>query len=277
MKKLLALALVFASVLDCAADLKKIESDLPYQSENSDEYISERCKLDIFAPENKADKKLPVIVWFHGGGITSGNKSGFPKLIRELNIIFVTANYRLSPKIKAATAIEDAAAAVAWTFENIEKFGGDKSKIYVGGHSAGAYLSGMVGFNPEFLKKHNLSNTDIAGLLLVSGQATSHFQVRKDLGDKRAQYAPRIDENAILWHVENKVPPVCLILGDRRIEFPERVEENELLASVLKKLKTSPYVEFHELQGFNHGDVVTAAPQLMKKFIERNEQAGPTK
>ena len=192
MKKLLALALVFASVLDCAADLKKIESDLPYQSENSDEYISERCKLDIFAPENKADKKLPVIVWFHGGGITSGNKSGFPKLIRELNIIFVTANYRLSPKIKAATAIEDAAAAVAWTFENIEKFGGDKSKIYVGGHSAGAYLSGMVGFNPGFLKKHNLSNTDIAGLLLVSGQATSHFQVRKDLGDKRAQYAHHV-------------------------------------------------------------------------------------
>lgn len=271
MKRIIALLIALVSVVDCGVALKKIESDIPYQPQSSDEYILERCKLDIYAPENKPVKRLPVIVWFHGGGITAGNKSDFPKLIKELDIIFVTANYRLSPRIKAATAIEDAAAAVAWTFENIEKFGGDKDKIYIGGHSAGAYLSGMVGFNPDFLKKYKMSNLDIAGLLLVSGQATSHFQVRKDMGDKRAQYAPRIDENAILWHVENKLPPVCLILGDRRIEFPERVEENEFLAAVLKKMNTSPYVEFHELQGFNHGDVALAAPQLMKKFIERKK------
>lgn len=271
MKAIIALILLLAASIDCRAALKKIESDIPYQPRSSDPYILERCKLDIFAPENNTGKKLPVIVWFHGGGITSGNKSDFPVLIKELDIIFVTANYRLSPRIKAATAIEDAAAAVAWTFENIEKFGGDKERIFVGGHSAGAYLSGMVGFNPDFLKRRGLSNLDIAGLLLVSGQATSHFQVRMDMGDKRAQYAPRIDENAILWHVENKLPPVCLILGDRRIEFPERVEENELLAAVLKKLNTSAYVEFNELQGFNHGDVVSAAPQLMKKFIDRQK------
>jgi len=260
--------MISSARLFAAAEI--VAANVAYDVSNPDEYSLARCKLDVYAPKDKKD--LPVIVWFHGGGITSGDKSGFPKEILKSDILFVSVNYRLSPKINAKFAIEDAADAIAWTFKNIEKYGGNKTRIYVGGHSAGAYLSGMVGANPNLLKSRGLSNESIAGMLLVSGQMTSHFQVRKDEGDMRAQFAPRIDQNAILWYVENKMPPILLILGDRRFEFKERVEENLLFAATVNTLKTSSQVEFYELQGYNHSSVVEAAPRLMMNFINKQKK-----
>ena len=227
----------------------------------------ERCKLDIRIPKNK--KEFATLIYFHGGGISGGNKH-FPFSIyahKSVNYAVVTVGYRLSPKIKAHQAIEDAAEAVAWVFNNIEKYGGDKTKIFVSGHSAGGYLSGMIAFAPKYLEKYGIKNTDLAGSILLSGQVTKHFRVRKDLGDTDPQYLPKIDELSILGNASNKVSPVCLILGDRRIEFPERVEENELLYSVVKKLK-SGHIEFYELQGLTHGTVAYAFAPITTEFIK---------
>ncbi|MFR6032613.1 MAG: hypothetical protein ACLUKN_05210 [Bacilli bacterium] len=77
MKRIIALLIALVSVVDCGAALKKIESDIPYQPQSSDEYILERCKLDIYALK-QARKKTSVIVWFHGGGITAGTNPTFP-------------------------------------------------------------------------------------------------------------------------------------------------------------------------------------------------------
>ena len=67
----------------------------------------------------------------------------------------------------------------------------DKTKIFIGGHSAGGYLSGMVGFAPKYLQKHNIKNTDLAGIILLSAQVTKHFRVRKDCGDTTNTYVPQ--------------------------------------------------------------------------------------
>src|SRR5690606_26802966 len=92
----------------------------------NDEYIAERCKLDICYPTDK--KGFTTIVWFHGGGITGGEKH-IPEKLKNQGIAVVTVNYRLNPKVNCPAYIEDAAAAVAWTFNHITEFGGDPANI----------------------------------------------------------------------------------------------------------------------------------------------------
>lgn len=262
--KILAALLALALASAASAAEQSVERDIPY-SQSSDEYARQRCALDVKYQKGESGRR--VLVWFHGGGITSGSKH-FPANLPK-DFVVVAANYRLSPKASAEKAIEDAAEAVAWTFKNIEKFGGDPKKIFVSGHSAGAYLAGMVGFNPEYLGKFGIKNTDIAGLALVSGQANTHFRVRSDLGDKSNSLKPKIDRYALLGSLDNPIPPLCLILGDRNIEFPERVEENLLLASAVKKLKLSDIVEICEMQGLNHSQVGVPAGIVIDGFAKR--------
>jgi acetyl esterase/lipase len=80
------------------------------------------------------------VVWFHGGGITGGHRS-VPVPLRNQGVIVVSANYRLSPNVKAPVYIEDAAAAVSWALRNVEKFGGSADRVFVSGHSAGRISS----------------------------------------------------------------------------------------------------------------------------------------
>ena len=61
----------------------------------------------------KGKVALLTVVWFHGGGITGGNRF-VPEALKKQGIAVVAANYRLHPKVTCPTYIEDAAAAVAW-------------------------------------------------------------------------------------------------------------------------------------------------------------------
>ena len=258
------------SLISFAKTTEYIEHKNISYTQSSDAYAKERCKLDIRIPKDA--KNFTTLVYFHGGGISAGNKhypfSIYANTSKQPTYAVVTVAYRLSPKIKTHQAIDDAAEAIAWVINNIEKYGGDKTKVFVSGHSAGGYLSGMVAFAPKYLAKYGIKNTDLAGSILLSGQVTTHFRVRKDLGDTSPQFLPKIDELSILGNASNKVSPVCLILGDRRIEFPERVEENELLYSVVRKLDTG-YIEFYELQGLTHGSVAYGYAPITEAFINR--------
>ena len=182
--------------------------------EKQDEYIAERCKLDIYYPADKKD--FTTVVWFHGGGITSGNKH-IPEKLKKQGIAVVAVNYRLSPKAKCPSYIEDAAAAVAWTFKNIEKYGGNPKKIVVSGHSAGGYLTSMIGLDKKWLAKYNIDANEIAMLIPFSGHCITHMTIRKERGIPDTQ--PVVDEFAPLSHVRADAPPLILITGDREREM----------------------------------------------------------
>ena len=83
---------------------------------------------------------------------------------------------------KGAGYIEDAAAAVAWTFKNIETYGGSPRRIYVSGHSAGGYLTSMVGLDKRWLAAHKVDADALAGLIPYSGHTITHFTVRAERG-----------------------------------------------------------------------------------------------
>ncbi|MES2474467.1 MAG: alpha/beta hydrolase [Verrucomicrobiota bacterium] len=223
-----------------------------------------RCKLDLRLPEEKHG--FATLLWFHGGGLTGGARD-FPKYEGQ-GVALISAGYRLSPQVPCPVIIEDAAAAVAWTLKHIAEYGGDPKKVFIGGHSAGGYLALMIGMDGKWLKPHGLAPVDLAGLLPVSAQVTTHFRVKEVRGITANSLVPVIDEFAPLHFVAKELPPICLITGDRRIEWPCRVEENDFMAATLRKLG-HPDVEFHELPDLDHGTVTNGAAAVMPGFIER--------
>jgi len=111
---------------------------------------------------------------------------------------------------------EDAAEAVAWTFENIEEFGGDKDKIYIAGHSAGGYLCLMLNLDKSYLAKWNIDANSLAGAFPISGQTTTHYTIRKERG--LPSDTPIIDKYAPSNNVRKDASPMILITGDKELE-----------------------------------------------------------
>ncbi len=91
----------------------------------------------------------------------------------------------------------------------------------------------MVGMDPKWLGKHGFKISDLAGLAPNSGQATTHFAVKKFRDDPRQGIVPVIDEYAPLYHVVNwkDIPPVVCITGEPPWEWKGRAEENRLLVA----------------------------------------------
>ncbi|WP_281615855.1 alpha/beta hydrolase [Flammeovirga sp. SubArs3] len=269
MKKHILLPLFFLISFVSFSQVKTIKysqkNNIPYYSEEvrgGDDYIKERCVLDVYYPTNIQD--YPTIVWFHGGGLTSYHKE-IPETLKEQGVAVIGVNYRLYPKVKAPKYIDDAAAAVAWVFKNIEDFGGDASKIIISGHSAGGYLASMVGLDKSYLQKHDIDANDIAGLVPFSGHCITHFTVRKERGIEGEQ--PIIDHLAPLYHVRPDAPPLLMITGDRELELLGRYEEN---AYMYRMMKVAGHKETRllELDGYDHGMVYPALPLLLKE-VER--------
>lgn len=227
-----------------------------------DEYKSSQCRLDLYYPKGK--QNFATIVWFHGGGITGGNKE-IPFELMNKGYAVIGVGYRLSPKVSAPAYIEDAAAAVAWVFKNIEKYGGNNSLVFVSGHSAGGYLGMMVTLDKKYLAKYSVDADKIAGLIPFSGQAITHFTIRKERSIKELQ--PLIDEYAPLYHVRQTAPPMLLITGDRDMELFGRYEENAYLLRMMQ-LAGHKETRLYELDGFDHGAMAKPAFPLLLKEVE---------
>ncbi|MDD7986009.1 alpha/beta hydrolase [Lentisphaera marina] len=254
---------VFISLLLSQVSATEYENitNIPYYGKSvSDSYMKSRCVLDLYYPTKK--QMFSTVVWFHGGGLTGGKKS-IPEGLLKQGLAVIAVNYRLSPKVKVRQCLEDAAAAVAWSFKNIEKFGGSKHKIFLSGHSAGGYLASMIGMDKSWLKKHQVDADLIAGLMPLSGHTITHFTVRKEMGISGKQ--PIIDEMAPLFHVRKDAPPLVLITGDRELEMLGRYEENAYMYRMMKVVGHSK-TKILELDGYGHGIVEPAIPLVVKEL-----------
>lgn len=250
-----------------AKDLKyKTRSNIHYYPEivrQSDAYIDERCVLDVYYPVN--DTGFATIVWFHGGGLKSWHKE-IPAALKEEGFCIIGVNYRLHPKVKSPEYVQDAAAAVSWVFKNIEDLGGDPNLIFVSGHSAGGYLTSMIGLDRTYLETHGIDANQIAGLIPFSGHTITHFTVRAERGIAGTQ--PLVDEMAPLFHVRADAPPILLITGDREMELLGRYEENAYFKRMMKEVGHKA-ITLYELEGFDHGGMVQPAFPLLVKEVSR--------
>lgn len=263
MKKTLSTFVCLLLMVVCHAQTKyQTLEDIPYHT-NSDTYAQERCKLDIYYPEN-ADG-FATIVWFHGGGLSSGNKF-IPEQLKECGLAIVSVNYRLLPKAGLQDCLDDAAAAVAWTFNKIEKYGGDPKKIFVSGHSAGGYLAAMIGLDKKWLDAYRIDADAICGLIPFSGHAISHFAYRQSKGMKDTQ--PSIDEFAPLYYVRADAPPLIIVSGDRELEMLGRYEENAYFWRMMK-VAGHQKTYLYELDGYDHGAMAEPAFHILKNHVRQ--------
>ncbi|WP_404307227.1 alpha/beta hydrolase [Neorhodopirellula lusitana] len=249
----------------------RTEADVLYRSgDDLTEAMEKRCRLDLYHPVNQKD--FATVVWFHGGGLTGGNKF-IPDGLKDQGIAVAAVNYRLSPSVKSPAYVEDAAAAVAWTIKNIESRGGSRERVFVAGHSAGGYLTSMVGLDRSYLAAHDLNADDIAGLIPFSGHTITHFTVRKEQGIDGKQ--PVVDKMAPLFHVRADAAPILLITGDREMEILGRYEENAYFWRMLK-VAGDEDVELYELDGYGHSPMAGPAHPLMLNFIRKivSDQSG---
>jgi len=138
--------------------------DIPYLPTNK------KHMLDVYVPEGR--KKFPVIFFVHGGAWRMGDRSKYQELGEHFSregIGVVIPSYRLAPVYRHPAQIEDVAAAFAWTVRNIKSYGGDASRIYVVGHSAGGHLASLLALDEKYLKAVKLSRKNIAGVVSMSG------------------------------------------------------------------------------------------------------------
>ena len=263
-RKVTFLLLLFCMFTLHAQEVYETKKDLSYIPDaEADAYRKERCKLDVYYPAGKKD--FPTIIWFHGGGLEGGNKH-IPRELMNRGFAVVAVNYRLSPKAKNPAYIEDAAAAVAWTFNHIEEYGGNKDKIFVSGHSAGGYLSLILAMDKKYMATYGVDADSVAAYLPVSGQTVTHFTIRKERG--LPDGIPVVDEYAPVNKARKETAPLVLITGDKHLEMAARYEENALLEAVLKSIGNKK-VTLYEMQGFDHGQVLGPACYLIVDYVKR--------
>jgi acetyl esterase/lipase len=243
---------------------KEVSNILYRDSLTASPYMLERCRLDLYFPQEI--KNFKTVIWFHGGGLTSGNKY-IPDQLRNQGFAVAAVNYRLYPQIKAPAYIDDAAAAVAWVFKHISQYGGDASKIFVSGHSAGGYLTSMIGLDRSYLRKYDVEADSIAALFPFSGHAITHLTVRAERGIADTKVV--VDELAPIFHIRNDAPPYIIITGDRELEMLGRYEENAYMFRMMQLIGHQNTV-LYELDGFNHGEMANPAFYILRDYVRKH-------
>lgn len=171
MLRLLPLSIVFPLLMFLApistALAMRVERDIRYA-----EPAAQRQVLDIYAPDDAGQKKLPVVFWIHGGGWQQGDKSDValkPQFFVDRGFVFVSTNYRLYPNVEMGELIRDVARSLGWVYKHIAEHGGDPQRILVGGHSAGAQLAALISIDDRYLKAEGVPLAALRGCIPVDG------------------------------------------------------------------------------------------------------------
>lgn len=131
-----------------------------------------RQRLDLYLPATDGASPRPVVVFFYGGGWTSGERADYRfagEAFASAGYVTVVPDYRLHPQVRYPDFLADCAAAVAWVQRNISRHGGDPRRIVLAGHSAGAYNAAMLALAPGLLENAGADRAAIRGLIGLAG------------------------------------------------------------------------------------------------------------
>jgi acetyl esterase/lipase len=128
------------------------------------------AKLDIYRPARPG--ALPVVIFFYGGSWRTGRRQDYKFLAAPLaraGHVVVVADYRLYPKVQYPNFLSDCAQATAWTLTHLAEIGGDPARVYLMGHSAGAYNAAMLALNQAYLRAAGADPSQLAGMIGLAG------------------------------------------------------------------------------------------------------------
>jgi acetyl esterase/lipase len=215
----------------------------------------DRDLLDIYAPA--AESPAPVVVFIYGGGWKDGDRTQYRFVAAALaarGFLTVVPDYRLFPQVRFPVFLQDNAAAVAWTKSNVARFGGDPKRIFLMGHSAGAYNVAMLTLDKRWLGAEGLDpDRDIAGTVGLAGPydfLPLHDPELEDI------FAPAGDLRLSqpISFARGNAPPMFLAAGiDDRTVLPRNTEH---LAAAIRR--DGGRVEQRLYPGVNHIKIIGA-------------------
>lgn len=129
-----------------------------------------RHQLDVYRPLDAA--AAPVIVFFYGGNWNSGERADYRFVATALaaqGYIAVLPDYRLYPQVRYPDFLTDGAQAVRWVFDHLASLGGDPQRVFLMGHSAGAYNAAMLTLNPLYLRAAGVEPRHVRGFIGLAG------------------------------------------------------------------------------------------------------------
>lgn len=158
--------------------------------------------LDVYRPElPDGCGPAPVLVWVHGGGWQTGDKSNKVSdkvALAEANgWVFVAVNYRLAPAVQYPAFDDDVAAAIGWIVDHAGELGADTSRIALMGHSAGGGIVSAVSTDERHLETVGLSLSDVA--CTVSLDTEGYDVAAGASGRGAAVYEPAFGSNPAVW------------------------------------------------------------------------------
>jgi acetyl esterase/lipase len=173
-------------------------------------------KLDIYVPENAENKNLDVVVFFYGGRWTSGAKEDYRfagTAFAGRGFITVIPDYRKYPDVKFPAFVANGAKAVAWTYDHIAAYGGDKTRIHLAGHSAGAHIGALIAADPRYLAAEGKKRADVVHDFAGLAGPYDFVPDEPDLMDMFGPPAnyPRMQVTSF---IDGRQPPMLLLYGD---------------------------------------------------------------
>lgn len=186
-----------------------------------------RQRLDIYMPWRAAG--APVVVFLYGGSWRSGARGDYRFVgdaLASRGFVTAVADYRLYPQAAYPVFLQDCAQAVAWTAQNCAAYGGDPGRIYLVGHSAGAYNAAMIALDPRWLKVHGRSPRMLAGWVGMAGPYD--FLPIETTAVRPVFHHPHtpVDSQPVV-HAHAGAPPALLMAGSAdRIVDPRRNTES---------------------------------------------------
>jgi len=174
-----------------------------------------RQNLDIYQPET-TNPTLPVIIFFHGGRWTDGNKDQYKFVgltLSKLGYVVVVPNTRLYPEIKHPVFVEDAAQAIAWVHNNIDIYNGQVDNVFLMGHSSGAHIASLAISDKSYLAKYNLKPSIVSAFAGLSGP----YDFIPEAADLRGMFGPPANYPTmqISSYIDGNEPPMLLLHGQK--------------------------------------------------------------
>jgi acetyl esterase/lipase len=244
----------------------KVDRDIAY-GENAAQ------RLDVYRPTETANAHSlaahsnvassaqssvarPIIVFMHGGGWTDGSKGQYRFVADTLNArgyVVVTVGYRPYPEVLFPAFVEDGARAVQWVHQHGAEFGGDTSRLYLMGHSAGAHIAAMLTFDSQYLQAVGGDRSWVKGFIGLAGPYD--FLPLKSATLKRI-FGPesRYAASQPINFVDGDEPPALLLhgLADTTV-WP--LNSEHLAARIHER---GGRVEEHYYEGMSHGGILAA-------------------
>lgn len=179
-----------------------------------------KTRLDIYQPAGA--RGCPVLIYVYGGSWNSGNKELYAPMAQRLlpeGLVVVIPDYSLYPAARFPRPVREIAAAIAWTLDNVQHYGGDPRRVVVAAQSAGAQIAATALLDPRWLGEYGHNGAEVGGFFGISGvyDVAAEARFTRRFGGYVANVmggAGNFAAASPITHVTAAAPPAMLIHGD---------------------------------------------------------------